>query len=172
MQFAGNLLSVFFTEDEVRDYAGAQAAATWRFPAFFHALLERGVYAPPSAFEAWFVSAALDDDCFGVARVGAPVRGAGRGHRHLAGRGRAVSRSTVMTRTVVHLLRHGEVHNPDKILYGRLPGFRLSETGSTRPRSWPKAFTDIDLVAVLASPMQRAQETAAPAGRRARPAGA
>ena len=36
----------------------------------------RGVYLPPSAFEAWFVSAALDDDCFGVARVGAPVRGA------------------------------------------------------------------------------------------------
>ena len=66
VQYAGNLLSVFFTEDQVHDYAGAQAAATWRFPAFFHALLERGVYAPPSAFEAWFVSAALDDDCFGV----------------------------------------------------------------------------------------------------------
>ena len=64
VQFAGNLLSVFFTEDEVHDYAGAQAAATWRFPAFFHALLDRGVYAPPSAFEAWFVSAALDDDAW------------------------------------------------------------------------------------------------------------
>ena len=48
----------------MHDYAGAQAAATWRFPAFFHALLERGVYPPPSAFEAWFVSAALDDDCW------------------------------------------------------------------------------------------------------------
>jgi glutamate-1-semialdehyde 2,1-aminomutase len=50
----------------VHDYAGAQAAATWRFPAFFHALLARGVYPPPSAFEAWFVSAALDDDCWQV----------------------------------------------------------------------------------------------------------
>ena len=78
VQFAGNLLSVFFTEDEVHDYAGAQAAATWRFPAFFHALLERGVYAPPSAFEAWFVSAALDDDCFGVLESALPVRGRGR----------------------------------------------------------------------------------------------
>jgi glutamate-1-semialdehyde 2,1-aminomutase len=66
VQFAGNLLSVFFTEDEVHDYAGAQAAATWRFPAFFHALLDRGVYAPPSAFEAWFVSAALDDEAWEV----------------------------------------------------------------------------------------------------------
>ena len=32
-------------------------------------------------------------------------------------------------KTVVHLLRHGEVHNPEKVLYGRLPGYRLSETG-------------------------------------------
>jgi glutamate-1-semialdehyde 2,1-aminomutase len=76
VQYAGNLLSVFFTEDEVRDYAGAQAAATWRFPAFFHALLERGVYAPPSAFEAWFVSAALDDDCFGVLESALPFAAA------------------------------------------------------------------------------------------------
>ena len=66
VQYAANMLSVFFSEDEVRDYAGAQAAATWRFPAFFHALLDRGVYPPPSAFEAWFVSAALDDDTFAV----------------------------------------------------------------------------------------------------------
>lgn len=64
VQYAGNLVSVFFTDQEVHDYAGAQAAQTWRFPAFFHALLDRGVYAPPSAFEAWFVSAALDDDAF------------------------------------------------------------------------------------------------------------
>jgi glutamate-1-semialdehyde 2,1-aminomutase len=64
VQYAGSMLSVFFAEDEVRDYAAAQAAATWRFPAFFHALLDRGVYAPPSAYEAWFVSAALDDACW------------------------------------------------------------------------------------------------------------
>jgi glutamate-1-semialdehyde 2,1-aminomutase len=73
VQFAGNLLSVFFTEDEVHDYAGAQAAATWRFPAFFHALLERGVYPPPSAFEAWFVSAALDDDTFAAIEAALPA---------------------------------------------------------------------------------------------------
>ncbi|QJY46316.1 glutamate-1-semialdehyde 2,1-aminomutase [Pseudonocardia broussonetiae] len=64
VQYAGSMLSVFFSEDEVRDYAGAQAAATWRFPAFFHALLDAGVYPPPSAYEAWFVSAALDDECW------------------------------------------------------------------------------------------------------------
>jgi len=66
VQFAGNLLSVFFTEDEVTDYAGAQAAQTWRFPPFFHALLERGVYPPPSAFEAWFVNAAMTEEDFAV----------------------------------------------------------------------------------------------------------
>jgi glutamate-1-semialdehyde 2,1-aminomutase len=73
VQFAGNLVSVFFTDGEVTDYAGAQAAATWRFPAFFHALLDRGVYAPPSAFEAWFVSAALDDEAFAVIEAAAPA---------------------------------------------------------------------------------------------------
>ena len=61
---AGNMLSVFFSDDPVLDYAGAQAAQTWRFPPFFHALLARGVYPPPSAFEAWFVSTALDDDAW------------------------------------------------------------------------------------------------------------
>ncbi|MFC6089342.1 glutamate-1-semialdehyde 2,1-aminomutase [Saccharothrix lopnurensis] len=66
VQFAGNLVSVFFTEDEVTDYAGAQAAETWRFPPFFHALLERGVYPPPSAFEAWFVNAAMTERDFEV----------------------------------------------------------------------------------------------------------
>ncbi|GAA1334436.1 glutamate-1-semialdehyde 2,1-aminomutase [Saccharothrix algeriensis] len=66
VQFAGNLLSVFFTEDAVTDYAGAQAAQTWRFPPFFHALLERGVYPPPSAFEAWFVNAAMTEEDFAV----------------------------------------------------------------------------------------------------------
>jgi glutamate-1-semialdehyde 2,1-aminomutase len=73
VQYAGSMLSVFFTADEVTDYAGAQAAQTWRFPAFFHALLDRGVYAPPSAFEAWFVSAALDDETFSVIEAALPA---------------------------------------------------------------------------------------------------
>ncbi|WP_431966893.1 glutamate-1-semialdehyde 2,1-aminomutase [Nocardia sp. bgisy134] len=64
VQFAGNMVSVFFSDRPVTDYATAKASQTWRFPAFFHALLDGGVYAPPSAFEAWFVSAALDEDAF------------------------------------------------------------------------------------------------------------
>ena len=62
---AGNMLSVFFAEAPVTDFASARASATWRYPAFFHALLDAGVYPPCSAFEAWFVSAALDDAAFG-----------------------------------------------------------------------------------------------------------
>jgi broad specificity phosphatase PhoE len=65
-------------------------------------------------------------------------------------------------RTVVHLLRHGEVFNPDGILYGRLPGFRLSENGTRQAKIVAAALADADIAAVLASPMQRAQETAAP----------
>jgi glutamate-1-semialdehyde 2,1-aminomutase len=58
------MLSVFFADAPVTDFATARASATWRFPPFFHALLDAGVYPPPSAFEAWFVSAALDDEAF------------------------------------------------------------------------------------------------------------
>jgi len=66
VQNASSMFSVFFTDAPVRDYATAKASETWRFAPFFHALLERGVYAPPSAFETWFVSAAMDDEAFAV----------------------------------------------------------------------------------------------------------
>ena len=69
-------MSVFFTEEPVRDYAAAKAATTWRFPPFFHALLDRGVYAPPSAFEAWFVNAAMDDAAFDVIAAALPAAAA------------------------------------------------------------------------------------------------
>jgi glutamate-1-semialdehyde 2,1-aminomutase len=55
---------VFFTDEPVHDFAAARASDTWRYPAFFHALLDAGVYPPPSAFETWFVSTVLDDDAF------------------------------------------------------------------------------------------------------------
>ena len=61
VQYAGNLFSVFFAEQPVVDFAGAQAAETWRYKPFFHAMLDAGVYLPPSAFEAWFVNAAMDE---------------------------------------------------------------------------------------------------------------
>jgi glutamate-1-semialdehyde 2,1-aminomutase len=61
---AGNMLSVFFSDTPVNDFAAARASQTWRYPPFFHALLDAGVYPPCSAFEAWFVSTALDDNAF------------------------------------------------------------------------------------------------------------
>lgn len=76
VQRAGNMLSVFFTEEQVDDFAAAKATETWRFPPFFHALLEAGVYPPCSAFETWFVSAALDDDAF--SRIADALPGAAR----------------------------------------------------------------------------------------------
>ncbi|SFA99173.1 glutamate-1-semialdehyde 2,1-aminomutase [Amycolatopsis marina] len=70
--YAGNLVSVFFREEPVRNYHDAATARTDCFPPFFHALLERGVYAPPSAFEAWFVNAAMDDDAFEAIEAALP----------------------------------------------------------------------------------------------------
>jgi broad specificity phosphatase PhoE len=67
-----------------------------------------------------------------------------------------------MTRTTVHLLRHGEVHNPGAVLYGRLPGFRLSEDGLQMARDAAEALRGRDVTHVVASPLQRAQETAGP----------
>ncbi|WP_090945231.1 histidine phosphatase family protein [Nonomuraea jiangxiensis] len=64
--------------------------------------------------------------------------------------------------TVVHLLRHGEVHNPAGILYGRLPGYHLSETGQLMAETVAKAVGGRDIVALYSSPLERALETAAP----------
>ncbi|HYB81824.1 MAG TPA: histidine phosphatase family protein [Mycobacterium sp.] len=64
--------------------------------------------------------------------------------------------------TRVHVVRHGEVHNPTGILYGRLPGFRLSQAGKAQADAVAGALADRDIVAVIASPLQRALETAAP----------
>lgn len=64
--------------------------------------------------------------------------------------------------TIVHVLRHGEVHNPKGILYGRLPGFSLSVTGRAQAGAVARALSDHDIALVIASPLQRAQETAEP----------
>lgn len=61
LSFAGNMFSIFFTAAEVVDYDSAKTQDAGAFKAFFHAMLSRGVYLPPSAFESWFVSTALDD---------------------------------------------------------------------------------------------------------------
>ncbi|MFT4127732.1 MAG: histidine phosphatase family protein [Gordonia sp. (in: high G+C Gram-positive bacteria)] len=67
-----------------------------------------------------------------------------------------------MTHTIVHMMRHGEVYNPDGILYGRLPGFHLSDAGRSQARKVAETLADHDITAVFASPLQRAQETAGP----------
>jgi broad specificity phosphatase PhoE len=67
-----------------------------------------------------------------------------------------------MSRTVVHLLRHGTVNNPDGILYGRLPGFRLSDVGVRQAEQVAAHLADHDVAHVVASPLLRAQQTAAP----------
>ena len=76
LQRAGNLFSVFFTDQPVHNYDDARSQSTERFAAFFQAMLAAGVYLPPSAFEAWFMSAALDDEA--LERIAAALPAAAR----------------------------------------------------------------------------------------------
>jgi broad specificity phosphatase PhoE len=62
----------------------------------------------------------------------------------------------------VHLLRHGEVHNPERVLYGRLPGFRLSELGVRQAQAAADWLAQRDVGYLVSSPLERAQQTAAP----------
>ncbi len=66
------------------------------------------------------------------------------------------------TGTIVHLLRHGEVHNPEGILYGRRPGYHLSDLGRRMAERVADSVRDRDIVHIVSSPLERAQETAAP----------
>jgi len=68
----------------------------------------------------------------------------------------------VSEQTIVHLLRHGEVYNPDKVLYGRLPDFHLSDLGREMAERIGEVFERRDITVITASPLERAQETAAP----------
>jgi glutamate-1-semialdehyde 2,1-aminomutase len=95
VQQAGSMFSVFFVPDErsagrpVRDYDDARAQVVGRYTAFFHAMLARGVYLPPSAFEAWFVNAQLSGEALdrvldalpAAARAAAAVDGTAEGAR-------------------------------------------------------------------------------------------
>lgn len=67
-----------------------------------------------------------------------------------------------MSSTIVHLVRHGEVQNPDKILYGRLPGYPLTERGQQMAQLAADHLASRDVALVRASPLLRAQQTAAP----------
>lgn len=72
-----------------------------------------------------------------------------------------------MSASLVHLVRHGEVHNPDGVLYGRLPGFHLSELGERMAAAAAAAVKESgsNVTSLVASPLQRAQESAQPFAR-------
>jgi broad specificity phosphatase PhoE len=69
-------------------------------------------------------------------------------------------------RTVIHLLRHGEVDNPTKVLYGRLPGYLLSDLGREMAERVADHLSGNDIRVVISSPLERAQATAAPVAAR------
>lgn len=65
-------------------------------------------------------------------------------------------------RTIIHLMRHGEVYNPEGVLYGRLPGYVLSDLGHEMAATVAESLKDNDIVHLVASPLERAQQTAQP----------
>ena len=65
-----------------------------------------------------------------------------------------------MRQTVIHLVRHGEVHNPHKVLYGRLPRFRLSDNGRRQARETGRYLSTLPIRAIYSSPLLRARQTA------------
>jgi len=66
------------------------------------------------------------------------------------------------TKWVVSLLRHGEVHNPERVLYGRLPGYHLSELGERQAELAAAWLAARDIGVIVSSPLERAQQTAKP----------
>ena len=141
------MFSVFFCTGEarpVRDYDDARRQDLPAFRAFFHAMLDRGVYLPPGASRRGSSpprtttrrsSGSLDALPAAARAAAAAASARRRGSR------------PVSERTVVHLLRHGEVHNPEKILYGRLPGYRLSDLGRAMAERAAEWFAGRDVVA-------------------------
>jgi broad specificity phosphatase PhoE len=73
-----------------------------------------------------------------------------------------IERTPVADHTTVHLLRHGEVHNPEGVLYGRRDGYHLSDLGTTMAERVADVIGERDIVHLRSSPLERAQETAAP----------
>jgi broad specificity phosphatase PhoE len=63
---------------------------------------------------------------------------------------------------LIHLVRHGEVHNPDHVLYGRLPGYGLSDLGKRMAKAAADSRVGHPIARLYASPLQRTQESAAP----------
>ncbi len=87
LQAGGNMFSVFLNPkvEKVRDFADASTQDTMAYRAFFHAMLDQGVYLPPSAFEAWFLSAAHDDRAIQHVLDALPAAARGRSGRGLRG---------------------------------------------------------------------------------------
>jgi broad specificity phosphatase PhoE len=86
----------------------------------------------------------------------------GLARRKIAALPRAAWEDGPVTQTTVHLLRHGEVFNPDRVLYGRLPGYGLSDLGIAQAKLAAEFLAGRDIGYLVSSPMERAQQTAEP----------
>ena len=121
-------------------------------------MLDAGVYLPPSAFESWFVSAAHDEEALSrIAEALPKAAAAAAAASHPEPRS---TRLPMTTRTIVHLMRHGEVHNPLGVLYGRIAGYHLSDLGHEMAAKVADSLKDHPITHLVASPLERAQETA------------
>ena len=167
VQAAGNLFSCFFVSDasmtEVRDFADASGRTLHRFRAFFHAMLDQGVYLPPSAFEAWFVSAAHDDGALDRIAAALPAAAARRCSRAIPTKGQHERSERTSTRppssTCCATVRST---TPTASSTAGCPDYHLSDIGGRWPSGSRRRSADRDITHLVASPLERAQETAQP----------
>ena len=126
VQRAGNMLSVFFTDEPVTDFASARASRDVALPAVL----------PRPARRRRVPAAERVRNLVRLSRFG---RRRLRPHRRRPARRRPRRRGSdeagMTEKTIVHVMRHGEVHNPDKILYGRLPDYHLSDRGRAQAQA-------------------------------------
>ena len=154
VQTAGTMFSVFFRDGAVRDFAGAEPAGHRRLRRVLPLDARPGRLPAPVGVR-------------GVVRLlGArrPGRCPPSSMPCRPPRPRPLRREVtdMGVQTIVHLLRHGEVHNPGGVLYGRMDGFHLSDLGNQMAQRIAETIGDRDIVHLRTSPLERAQETLAP----------
>ena len=170
VQSNGTMFSVFFTGEPVRDFDDASTQDVAAYAAFFHAMLDAGVHLPPSAYEAWFLSAAHDDRAVQTVLDALPSGRAGRGQRR-----RQMTHPTKSLRWRSTIARGPDDPGddrppaaarggpqPERRAVRPEPGLHLSDLGGRWPsRSRARSRTATSPISV-ASPLERAQETARP----------
>ena len=142
----------------------ASASATPSSPAGVHELHGAGLVAEHDELHLLLVPHGVDPACDGDRTVGGcgellDEGAVGHGEQAYPARKRRIA---VVPADLIHLVRHGEVYNPDRVLYGRIPGFGLSELGQQMAKAASDSLDGHPVTRLVSSPLQRTIESAQP----------